>query len=321
MLLIRRFEEAASRLLDEKKIVGGHPLYIGQEATAVPAISQLGVDDYLFSAHRNVGHLLSKGFAPGKVMAEVLGRSTGYNGGRGGSYHVSSAMLGVPTTSAIVGANIGLAGGAAYAAKSLGNGRIAMCMIGDSVPEEGSFYESVNIASLLVLPVVYICENNSGSIKTPTLVASEIIDTVKPFKIPAVAVDGSSIGEVYREAKLAVERARRGDGPSLIEARTTVLTKGETGGYRPPSFETDVRAAWDDSLAPAAFRDWSLHQDGLVRFIREVLGSGVSKDEIINIDRQVQHEMQDALQFAMDSPWPKPESSLEGLYPSSASQR
>ena len=103
MLLIRRFEETASRLLDEKKIIGGHPSYIGQEATAVPAISLLDLDDYLFSTHRNAGHLLSKGFAPGKMMAEVLGRSTGYNGGRGGSYHIASTELGVPTTSAIVG--------------------------------------------------------------------------------------------------------------------------------------------------------------------------------------------------------------------------
>ena len=167
-----------------------------------------------------------------------------------------------------------------------------MCMIGDSVPEEGSFYESVNIASVLALPVVYICENNSGSVKASTLAASEIIDTVRPFKIPAVAVDGSSAGEVYRESKLAVERARRGEGPSLIEARTTVLTKGETGGYRPPSFETDVRAAWDDSFAPREFREWSLHQDGLVRFIRGTLGAGGSKEEICKIDAEVRAEVQ-----------------------------
>jgi acetoin:2,6-dichlorophenolindophenol oxidoreductase subunit alpha len=319
MLLIRRFEEAVGKLVTAKEIIGGHPACTGQEASAVGTISQLKTDDFVLSTHRNTAHLLAKGLDPAKVMAEIVGRATGYNGGKGGSYHVSSPELGVPTTSAIVGANVALAGGLSFAQKSLGSNRVTVCMIGDSVPEEGVFYESVNIASLLSLPVVYVCENNSGSITTPTLKVDQITDTVKPFGIPAVAVDGSSVEEVHSATKVAIERARAGNGPSLVETRMRVIFMREGTRSQTPSFETDLTSAWNESATPAEFRSWSQNDDGLIKLTRKLVNSGaMTREEIMRTDEQIKSEIERCVKFVLDSPWPKPEGALEGVFPTSS---
>jgi len=161
MLLIRRFEEKVAQLAQQRKFPGHFHLYIGQEATGVAALLHLGPDDYIFTTHRNHGHVLARGGDPGRSLAEILGREGGYNRGKGGTLHLAVKELGIPLTSAIVGDIVPIATGAAYALKQLGGDGVSMAFFGDGALEEGAFYESINLAALWRLPVIYICENNS----------------------------------------------------------------------------------------------------------------------------------------------------------------
>jgi len=197
MLVMRRFEEALIKLTKSGISVGHFHVYIGQECTGGPALSLLGPHDAVFTTHRNHGHLLARGADPGRLMAEILGKATGYNKGKGGTLHTTVRELGFLTTSGIVGGVIPLAAGAAFAAKQRKTDGASMCLFGDGALEEGVFHESLNMAALWSLPVIYLCENNSlgalgqkaGEFSSSTIAARSLLDLATPYGIPAVSVD------------------------------------------------------------------------------------------------------------------------------------
>ena len=326
MLLMRRFEEACIKLWHEGRLPGHYHVYIGQEATGAAVGAARETGDYLFTTHRNHGHLLACGADPGKVMAEILAKATGYNRGRGGTLHVCAVELGIPHTSALVGGNIPIAMGAAIALKRRGQRRVSVTMFGDGALEEGAYYEAANMASLWKLPLVFICENNAWETAPATAVeypsstnaASPLTDLAACFKIPAVAVDGADLGLTFRVVTDAIERARAGMGPTFIEARTR-----RWAGTRPlwPQLftgETDLTMAWSEEVPPerAEHRDWYRRDDPVLRVTRELLAVGLlTAQDVQRLDREVQQQMAQAVKFALESPYPQPEEALEGVWP------
>ena len=322
MLVIRRFEEGLI-ILQRTHDVGHFHVYVGQEATGVPALALLKRTDLAFSTHRNHGHVLARGADPGRRYAEILGRATGYNKGKGGTLHISVAALGLPTTSAVTGGNLPLATGAAFAFKELGDDRVAVALFGDGAIEEGAYHESLNIAALRGLPVVYFCENNSleapgqkaNEYPSSTLAAVRLTDTAKVFGIPAVAVDGTDTRAVHLAMRRAVTRARKGGGPTFIEARTV-----RWPGNRPlwPALatgETDLAYAWDEDRIPDAHRTWYITRDGVLRFLREVLAAGhLDRAQVLALDADVRARNDAALRFALESPMPDPSEALLDVF-------
>lgn len=322
MLVIRRFEEALIRLTEDFD-VGHFHVYVGQEATGVPALAQLLTDDFSFTTHRNHGHLLARGTDPGRMIAEILGRATGTNRGKGGTLHLSSSEHGFPVTSAATGGCIPLATGAAFAFKKLGTDRVSVCLMGDGSLEEGAWHESVNIAALEELPVIYLCENNSleaigqraNEYPSSTMAARPLTDLASAFGIPSSAIDGFDSGEVHQTMKEAIDRARASGGPTFIEARTV-----RWPGSRPlwPSNltgEIRVAMAWDDSLIPADYEDWHRSQDPVLRFTRELIAAKhAAPRQIEELDREVRAQMKAAVRFALDSPYPDPETATDHVF-------
>ena len=222
MLLIRRMEERLGEVVKTGELPGPVHLYIGQEAVAVGVCSHLGDRDWITSTHRGHGHFLAKGGDPHAMIAEILGRDTGICHGKGGSMHVADFGRGILGANGIVGGGIGLALGAALAAQLDGQGRVSVAFFGDGGANQGVIMESLNIAAIWKLPLLLVCENNGFSEFSPTasVTAGDIAARAAPFGVPGVTVDGNAVLEVRRVAGEAVERARRGDGPTLIEALT-----------------------------------------------------------------------------------------------------
>ncbi|HXG53566.1 MAG TPA: thiamine pyrophosphate-dependent enzyme [candidate division Zixibacteria bacterium] len=322
MLVIRHFEESLVPLHD-KGVFGGHyHLYIGQEATGVPAISCLRADDYLFTTHRNHGHLLARGADPKKLLAEILGRATGYNKGKGGSFHTVVPALGFLHTSAVVAGIIPLATGTAYAAKALGNGRVTVCLFGDGALEEGAAPEAFNLASLWKLPVLFLCENNGkygsgrarAAAQSSTMAAYPLTDLPAAYKIPAMQIDGIDSGIVHAAVSEAVEKIRRGEGPQFIEAQTVRWPGSETNW---PSVvqPTDCSLAWDVSGVPEKVREWYRSCDPLLVFVRELVEAGhATRREIADLENRVRAEIAAAVDFAVSSPYPALEEATTDVY-------
>jgi pyruvate dehydrogenase E1 component alpha subunit len=222
MLLIRRMEERLGEVVKTGELPGPVHLYIGQEAVAVGVCACLGNRDWIASTHRGHGHFLAKGGDPRAMIAEILGRETGICHGKGGSMHVADFSRGILGANGIVGGGIGLALGAALAAQLDGEGRVSVAFFGDGGANQGVIMEALNIAAIWRLPLLLVCENNGFSEFSPTasVTAGEIAARAEPFGVPGVTVDGNDVVEVRRVAAEAVERARRGAGPTLIEART-----------------------------------------------------------------------------------------------------
>ena len=223
MLLIRAFELRVQRLYREGKIPGFIHLYVGEEATAVGVCAHLGEQDVITSTHRGHGHALAKGLSPQKALAELAGRSTGCNGGRGGSMHLYDAETGLLGTNGLVGAGIPAAVGAALAEKAAGSGGIAVAFFGDGAVSHGAFHESLNLAATLAAPVVFVCENNLYATSTPLTTSTRntrIANRASAYGIPGESVDGNDVLAVHRVMGRAAARAREGQGPTLIEART-----------------------------------------------------------------------------------------------------
>ena len=233
MFVIRHFEENLVPLHD-KGVFGGHyHLYVGQEGTGVPAISCLRADDYLFTTHRNHGHLLARGAEPKKLFAEILGRADGLNKGKGGSFHSVAPSLGFLHSSGVVAGIIPLSTGTAYAAKAQKNGRITVCLFGDGSFEEGAAPEAFNLASLYKLPVLFLCENNGkygagravAAAQSSSMAAYPLTDLPKAYKIPAQQIDGMDAGLVHATISEAVKKIRGGEGPQFVEAQTVRLSR------------------------------------------------------------------------------------------------
>lgn len=322
MLRIRRFEEALIRLAGEHDI-GHFHVYIGQEATGVPALARLDDGDVTYTTHRNHGHLIARGVDPAAMLAEILGRATGTNRGKGGTLHLASAAHGFPTTSSSVGGPLPIAVGSAFAFAALGRDRVSVCLFGDGALEEGAWHESANIAAMRRVPVIFLCENNSlealgqkaNEYPSSTLAAVELTDLVRPFGIPFEVIDGTDAGAVDAAMGRAVDRARAGDGPTFIEARTV-----RWPGNRPlwPQLltgVTDIAVAWDPARLPETHRVWHERQDGVLRFVADLVAAGLaSPDQVLSVDGEATAEMARAVEFALESPYPRPEEAFDDVF-------
>lgn len=322
MFVIRYFEESLVPLYEQKQFRGHYHLYVGQEATGVPAIACLKEGDYLFTTHRNHGHLLARGAEPKRLLAEILGRSDGYNKGKGGSFHTVAPSLGFLHTSAVVAGIIPLATGTAYASKALKNDRVTVCLFGDGALEEGAAPESFNLASLWKLPVLFLCENNGkygagrgvAAAQSSSMAAHPLTDLPAAYKIPVQQVDGADAGAVHALISETVAKIRRGEGPHFIEAQT-VRWPGSATNWPTVPAPTHASLAWDVSAVPETAREWYRECDPLLIYIRELVEAGhASRDEISEVEKQVKALIAAAVSFALGSPLPQPEEAAKDVF-------
>ena len=304
MLLIREFE---LRAINERRgglIPGFIHSCVGQEATAVGACSALNQDDVITSTHRGHGHLIAKGGEPKFMMAELAARSTGYCGGKGGSLHMTDFDLGILGANGIVAGGIPSAVGAALAFQMRGEQRVALAFFGDGATNEGAFHEAANLAGLWKLPVIFFCENNLYGEGTPQDKQSPVPDLAvraESYAFPGVIVDGNNVLAVFEATQLAVERARNGEGPTFIEGKT-YRYRGHYEGD-PMLYRTkEELAEWRQKDPIATYRQ------------RLIANQTTTEDELQALDEQVQLSLDEAVQFASESPQPQPESALEGVY-------
>lgn len=295
MVLIRRFEEEVERLFMRGMIHGTMHLCIGQEATAAGACAVLRPEDKITSTHRGHGHCIAKGSDVNKMMAELLGKVTGYCRGKGGSMHIADLETGNLGANGIVAGGHPLACGAALTSKMLSQDYVVVCFFGDGASNEGSFHESLNLASIWKLPVVFFCENNqyamSGSIKEMINI-DNIADRAGSYGMPGLIVDGSNVIEIMNVTHEAVERARNGLGPTLIEAKT-YRWKGHS--------KTDARKY----RTREEEQEWIEHRDP-IRLFREYITNEkmLTGDEYEQIVNRVDEQMKAAVEFAESSPLP-----------------
>ena len=300
MRLIRRFEERALELVAAGEIVSGiHPC-IGQEGVAAGVMAALRPDDLVFSNHRGHGHLLARGSDPGRFLAELAGRETGIDKGRGGSFHPSDFAVGVLAATGTVGHGAALAAGAAWALGQEGTGRVAVSVFGDGAVTQGALLEAFNLAALWRVPVVFVCENNLYATTLPvaTGVAGTITGRAEAFGIPASTVDGMDAEVVLAAASEAVERARAGGGPSLLEFSTYRFHGHHT-------FEIKARLRYRDEAEVAAWQ---------ARDPMPVQESRVAPSLRTRIDAEIEEILDAAVAFAVASPRPDPADALAHHY-------
>src|SRR5690349_18040650 len=295
MLRIRRFDEGVIDLFKEGLGNGTAHSYDGQEAVATGACATLNKDDFVVSHHRGHGHCIAKGASLGKMMAELMGRVTGYCKGLGGSMHIADLDLNILGANGIVGAGIGIGTGAALSNKMRGNGAVGVAFFGDGATNEGIFHECLNIGSLWKLPVVYLCENNQYGLST-SIKDSTSIDRVSKraaaYSMPGVTVDGNDVLAVHEAVREAVARARKGDGPTLIEAMTYRYGDHSMRANL-PAYRTDAELA-----------DWR-KRDAIARFEDRLQSEfGFKPESFERIRAEVQAEMAAAKEFAIASPEP-----------------
>jgi len=296
MAKIREFEEKVNELYMSAKMPGLAHLYSGQEAIAVGVCQALNIDDYITSTHRGHGHCLAKGASVDRMFAELLGKVDGYCRGKGGSMHIADPDTGNLGANAIVGGSAGIATGAAFSAKQLGNGRVAVCFFGEGALAQGLFYETMNMAQLWKLPVIYVCENNMYNEYThySESTAGELVDRAKAFNIHTEIVDGQNIKEVYEITQKLVERGRNGEGPSFLQADTYRYYGHHVGDinrayYRPKKEE----------------EDWKSNKDPLMLLEKWLLELGVVDQDIFKeINKDVIKEIEAGAEFAINSPYP-----------------
>ena len=304
MRLIRSFEERVAKLFADGRIPGFVHLYAGEEAVAVGVCAHLGDGDYITSTHRGHGHCIAKGVPVNEMMAELFGRATGSCRGKGGSMHIADVSRGMLGANGIVGGGPPLASGAALTARTLGTGAVAVCFFGDGAAEQGTTHEAMNLAAIWKLPVVFVCENNQFAESTPVgyhCAATSIADRAASYNIPGVLVDGYDVLAVHEAAGEAVARARRGEGPSLLEARTWRYF-----GH----FEGD-QVTYRTAEQSAAYRE----RDPLVVFARQATERGVlAQADLDRIDQEAERQVDEAIAFADQSPLPAPEESLTDVY-------
>jgi pyruvate dehydrogenase E1 component alpha subunit len=306
MLRIRIFEERVADLDEAGEIKTPCHLYIGQEAVATGVCAALEREDYIWGGHRSHGHYLAKGGNLRAMMAEIFGKETGCSKGRGGSMHLAAPDCGLFGTVPLVAATIPLAVGAALASKLRGERRVSVSFFGDGATEEGHFHESVNLAAVYRLPVVFVCENNFYSSHMSLLerrVNDNIAQAAEAHSIPGVRLDGNDILAVYGAAVEAVARARSGEGPTLLECRT-YRWRGHVG----PSWDMDVGVKRKDEL-----KDW-LARDPVKRLREYLLGMGLAHLIFDEMEREVRGEVEASVEFARESPYPDSSDLLAHLF-------
>src|SRR5581483_8267390 len=322
MWLIRRFEERLIELAAELSF-GHYHVYIGQESIGIPVLATLRADDTIFTTHRNHGHLLGRGAEPRALLAEILGRATGLNGGKGGTLHACAPELGVPHTSAAVGGGVPISVGSALAAKRRGSDRVTMCFFGDGALEEGAVFEALNIAALWKLPVIFLCENNTtealgaaaGGYPASIIAAGELGAIARSVGVPAHQVDGTDSAAVLEAAQEAVARARAGDGPTFVDAVVARWPGSNPLWPELPAGATELRFAWEPESAPSELARWYREQDGLIRYVRELLASDVAdRERLRSIDAGVCEAVAESARFAVESPHPEPSAAYTDVF-------
>jgi acetoin:2,6-dichlorophenolindophenol oxidoreductase subunit alpha len=295
---VRHFEKRAYDLFMQGLVKGTSHLSLGQEAVAAGFALAMRDDDYTFCTYRGHAHTLVRGTPMGAVMGELLGRSNGVCGGKGGSMHLTSVEHGVMGSYAIVGAHMPIAAGAAWSAQARGSGQVAVCFFGDGTTNIGAFHEALNMASVWRLPVVYVCENNLymeyTAIDEVTAVENPAADRAAAYGLDPIVVDGNDPEAVYRVARDAIERARLGEGPSLVEAKTYRHgghSRADPGTYRPD----------------AEVRDW-IARDPYERYAEALLEAGVADEATIrSIREEAEADVDRATEEAKAAPPPDPE--------------
>ncbi len=306
MVRIRQFEERAGKLMEDGKIPGALHLYVGQEAVASGVMTHLTNEDWITSTHRGHGHLIAKGGEFGPMFAELYGRATGYCKGKGGSMHISNMALGMLGANGIVGGGPPIAMGAGFANKFKGNDRVSVTFFGDGASNEGSFHEAANMAGLYQLPVLFVCENNGYGEYTAQANHQAIVDVADRaagYGMPGVIVDGMDAVAVFEAAGVAIQRARDGGGPTLLECKTYrfydhVGVRGMGLNYR----SDDEVAEWK-RRDPITLLEGRLAEQGILAEV-----------EAKAVHEEVAAEIEAAVEFAENSPYPEPEALLEDVY-------
>lgn len=302
---IRYFELKAQSLFEENKLRGSVHLYAGEEAVAAGACANLTDDDYITSTHRGHGHCIAKGAELDRAMAELMGKATGYCGGRSGSMHIADFTKGNLGANAIVGGGIPIATGAGLSCKMKNNGRVVVSFFGDGASNEGSFHEAINLAAVWKLPVIFICENNEYGISVPTWQSTSvenISDRAVGYGIPGYSIDGNDAYLVYETVAKAVERAKAGEGPTLIECKTYRHLGHWTGD--PQTYRKR-----------ATVEDWKANNDPIKRMKARMIEEGTATaEELDKIELDAQLAADHAAEFAINSPEPDPAHVLDDVF-------
>jgi len=304
MLLSRHFDEKVNDLYAEGKVHGTAHFYVGQESVAVGAIAALKEGDVITSTHRGHGHAIAFGLDVDRMAAELLGQATGYCHGKGGSMHIADVKAGMLGANGIVGGSMGIVCGAAWAFKRRGQDHAALCFFGEGAANEGIFHETLNLAAIWKLPVIFVCENNqygmSMSVEKATAVEN-ISERAAAYGMPGVTVAGTKLDEVYEATLEALERARAGEGPTLLEAITYRYlghSKSDANLYR----TREEISMWRK-------------RDPIQQFATVLEGEGALEEgEWRKLDAQVKERIEEAFEKAGKEPDPEPESALEDVY-------
>jgi len=306
MLRIRRFEDKVSELFAAGRIPGFVHLYIGEEAVAVGACAALRGDDYITSTHRGHGHCIAKGGDLRYMMAELFGKRAGYCKGKGGSMHIADIGLGILGANGIVAAGIPIAVGAGLSAKMRGTDQVALTFFGDGASNRSTFHEGINLAAIWDLPVIFLCENNLYAQTTPAWAETSvenIADRAVAYSLPGVIVDGNDVVAVYDAVAEAARRARKGEGSTLVECKTYRWRGHWEGDPQKYRSQTEVKK-WMEKCPIKRFKT----------HLKEI---GILTDQdFIAIEETVRREVDEAVEFAENSPYPTPEEALEDVYAS-----
>jgi len=305
MLKIRYFENEITNLYSKGLMPGLAHLYIGEEAVAVGVCANLTGRDFAVSTHRGHGHLIAQEADLKKMMAEVLGKETGYCKGKGGSMHIMDIKEGILGANGIVGAGIPIATGSAYSAKIRGTDQVTISFFGDAASNQGTFHESINMAAAWKLPVVYVCENNLYGISVDIRKITntkDIATRALAYDIPGVIVDGNDVLEVYRVTKEAVKRARKGEGPSLVECKT-YRWKGHHVGDPGRVYRSEKE-----------FEEWKEHCP-IKTFHERLIKEKISSEKELNlIEKDTKKMVKEVANFAIQSPYPNEKEAYEDLF-------
>jgi len=304
MVTVRNFEETAMDLYLKGQLPGFLHVYIGEEAVAAGVMAHLSPQDMITSTHRGHGHAVAKGARLDMMFAELFAKKTGYCHGKGGSMHIADLDLGILGANGIVGGGVPISTGAGLALKLKGSDRVTVCFFGDGASNTGAFYEGVNLAAVWNLPVVFVCENNQYAESTPRKVHQKVKDIAEraaAFSIPGVVMDGMDVFDVYQRTGEAIERARAGDGPTLLEAKTYRFMGhyvGDPQVYRPKE----------------EVEEWK-RRDPILTFRERVIKEGkLGAAELDAIDAEIKKEIEAAIDFARKSPEPEIETALQDIF-------
>ncbi|WP_174614613.1 thiamine pyrophosphate-dependent dehydrogenase E1 component subunit alpha [Virgibacillus ihumii] len=299
---IRSFEDEVHRTFGKGEIPGFVHLYAGEEAIATGVMVQLDDDDYITSTHRGHGHAVAKGCDVNRMMAEIMGKKDGLGRGKGGSMHVADVEKGMLGANGIVGGGFGLANGAGLSIRNLGKENVAVCFFGDGASNEGTFHEGLNLASILDLPVIFVCENNQygeGTAHKYASASETIAERASAYNMPGELVDGADVEAVYGTVQKAIKRAKKGEGPTLIECNTYRHYghfEGDEQKYKSPE-------------------DLNADRDPITEFREKAIDNKwLTNKEADKIEKEAKQKIADAVEFAENSPLPDEKSLLEDVF-------